>query len=359
MLNGFLFLCNRFDCFYPFVYIHWSQVSLLYSMEQEYVEVAEPRQQQPWKRYAVHISLFLLTFFTTTLAGVEWLVKDPFELSNFSSGLTYSVLLLLMLSAHEFGHYFAARIHNVETTLPFFIPFPPFLLINQFGTMGAVIRIRSAIPSKKVLFDIGAAGPLAGFVVTAFILAIGFMTLPSKEYLYSIHPEYALLRAIPEGGLRFGHTLFYDLFAKAFAPSGAFIPPMNEIYHYPYLCVGWFGMLITAMNLIPIGQLDGGHISYSLFGNRYHYIAQTCLVALVVIGLAGLLPEVGVDFQYGWFGWFIWAMILIFMIRRLGMHRPLLEDETPLDPTRQFLGWPCIAIFIGCFAIVPMSFPMP
>lgn len=316
-------------------------------------------QPENWKRNSIHISLFLLTFFTTTLAGVEWLVKDPFELSNLPSGLTYAVLILLMLSAHEFGHYFAARYHKVEATLPFFIPFPPFFLLNQFGTMGAVIRLRSSIPSKKVLFDIGAAGPIAGFVVTAVVLAIGFLTLPSKEYLYSIHPEYALLPEIPAGGLRFGHTFFLSLFQNLFASTDAFIPPMNEIYHYPFLCAGWFGMLVTAMNLIPVGQLDGGHISYSLFGNRYHIIAQISLIALVALGLAGLLPEVGIDFQYGWFGWFIWAMVLIFMIRRFKLHRPPIEDETPLDPVRKALGWFCVIIFFGCFSIVPMWFPMP
>lgn len=308
-----------------------------------------------WKRYVTHIALFLLTFFTTTLAGVEWLVKDPFELSNFSSGLTYSILILLMLSAHEFGHFFAAKYHNVETTLPFYIPFPPFLLINQFGTMGAVIRLRSAIPSKKVLFDIGVAGPIAGFIVTVVILAVGFYNLPSKEYLYAIHPEYALLSTIPKGGLIFGDSLFLSLFRDMFAPPNAFIPPMNEIYHYPYLCVGWFGMLVTAMNLIPVGQLDGGHISYSMFGDTYHTIAQVFLVILVLLGLGGLLPEVGIDFQYGWFGWFIWAMILIFMMRALKLRRSPIEDDTPLDPVRQALGWCCAIIFIGTFSLVPIA----
>jgi membrane-associated protease RseP (regulator of RpoE activity) len=326
-------------------------------MDQDFAD--EQSTAQDWKRYFIHIALFVLTFFTATLAGVEWLAKDSFELSNFSSGLTYSILILLMLGSHEFGHYLAAKYHKVEATLPFFIPFPPFFLLNQFGTMGAVIRLRSAIPSRKVLFDIGAAGPIAGFVVTAAILAVGFHTLPSREYIYLIHPEYALLPAIPEGGLRFGHTLFLFLFEKMFAPNGAFVPPMNEIYHYPFLCVGWFGMLVTAMNLIPIGQLDGGHISYSLFGNRYHLIAQVSLVALIVLGLAGLLPEIGINFQYGWFGWFLWAMILIFMIRRFDRHRPPIEDPTPLDPLRTALGWLCIVIFIGSFSIVPMTIPLP
>jgi membrane-associated protease RseP (regulator of RpoE activity) len=326
-------------------------------MDQDFVVVEQPASTL-WKRYTVHGTLFLLTFFTTTLAGVEWLVKNPFELSNFPAGITYSLLILAMLSAHEFGHYFAAKYHGVKTTLPFYIPFPPFLFINNFGTMGAVIRIRSTIPSRKVLFDIGAAGPIAGFVVTAIILAIGYATLPSKEYLYTIHPEYALLPTIPETGLRFGETLFLKLFEFLFAPSDAFIPPMNEIYHYPFLCVGWFGMLVTAMNLIPIGQLDGGHISFAMFGNRYHTIAQTALVILVVLGLSGLLPEFGINFPYGWFGWFVWAMILVFMMRSVNLRRPPLEDDTPLDPTRMALGWLCAVIFVGCFSLVPMTIPL-
>lgn len=327
-------------------------------MDQDFV-VVEQQTDTQWKRYAVHITLFLLTFFTTTLAGVEWLVKNPFELSNFSSGLTYSLLILAMLSAHEFGHYFAAKFHGVKTTLPFYIPFPPLLILNNFGTMGAVIRIRSVIPSRKVLFDIGAAGPIAGFAVTAITLAVGYATLPPKEYLYTIHPEYALLPSIPETGLRFGGTLFLQMFEKLFAPPDAFIPPMNEIYHYPFLCVGWFGMLVTAMNLIPIGQLDGGHISYAMFGNRYHTIAQTALVILVVLGLSSLLPELGIDFRYGWFGWFIWAMILIFMMRSVNLRRPPLEDNTALDWGRMALGWLCAVIFVGCFSLVPITASLP
>lgn len=322
--------------------------------QDEYLVEQETPPALVWKRYVIHGGLFVLTFLTTTLAGVAWVVKDPFELSNFSSGLTYSLLILAMLSAHEFGHYFAAKYHRVQTTLPYFIPFPPFL-INQFGTMGAVIRLKSAITSKKVLFDIGVAGPLAGFVVTAIILAVGFYTLPPMEYLYTIHPEYALMPALPEGGLRFGETIFFSLFKTLFAPKDAFIPPMNEVYHYPFLCVGWFGMLVTAMNLIPIGQLDGGHITFAMFGNRYHLIGQVSLVILVVLGLSGLLPEIGIDFHYGWFGWFVWAMILVFMLRSFKMYRSPIDDETPLDSTRMMLGWLCVIIFFGSFSLVPIT----
>ena len=302
------------------------------------------------RTYLVHISLVALTFFTTSVAGVQWLNKDPFELSNFWTGALYAALILGMLASHEFGHYFAARHHGVNVTLPFFIPFPSY-----FGTLGAVIRIRSNIPSRKIMFDIGAAGPIAGFVVSLLILITGFMTLPPKEYLYAIHPEYAQLAAIPTGGLTFGTTLLYSAASSIFGSPGAFVPPMNEIYHYPFLCVGWFGLLVTAMNLIPIGQLDGGHISYSMFGRYYHPIAQIALVLLVVLGTAGLLPIVGVDAGFGWTGWLFWALVLASFIKIFKLNRPPIEDEEPLDPARMVVGWVCVGIFITSFSPTPFS----
>jgi membrane-associated protease RseP (regulator of RpoE activity) len=303
--------------------------------------------------------LFILAFITTTLAGVQWLNLDALELTNFGSGITYALLLTSMLAAHEFGHYFAARIHHVSVTLPYFLPFPSvsaLALLNPFGTLGAVIRMRSAIPSRKVLFDIGAAGPICGFIVSLGILIYGFITLPSIEYLYGIHPEYARLETIPEGGWVFGHNLILVAVSGLFAPSGAFIPPMNEIYHYPFLCVGWFGMLVTAINLIPVGQLDGGHISYAMFGRGYHRVAQVALVTLALLGLAGFLPGLGIDFAYGYTGWLFWAMILMLFSRVMKLNRPALEDETPLDPTRMMLGWLCVLIFVCSFSLTPFSF---
>ncbi len=287
------------------------------------------------------------------LAGVQWLNRNPFDLSNISLGLTYAILIMLMLAAHEFGHYFAAKVHKVGATLPFFLPFPSFLLIAPFGTLGAVIRLKTPISSRKVIFDIGAAGPIAGFVVTMAILIIGFRTLPAIEYLYAIHPEYAQMATIPKAGLTFGGTLFYSAVASLFAPSGAFVPPMNEIYHYPFLCVGWFGMFVTALNLIPIAQLDGGHISYAMFGNRYHTIAQSALVGLVLIGSLGLLPYLNIPFEYGWPGWLFWALILIFFLRSPRLRRAPVEDETPLDGWRMAIGWLCVIIFIGSFSLSP------
>ena len=303
-----------------------------------------------FRTYLVHISLLVLSFFTTSVAGVQWLNKDPFELSNFWTGALYAVLILGMLASHEFGHYFAARHHGVKVTLPYFIPFPSY-----FGTLGAVIKIRSSIPSRRIMFDIGAAGPIAGFVFSLLILITGFLTLPPKEYLYAIHPEYAQLAAIPTGGLTFGATLLYSAASFIFASPGAFVPPMNEIYHYPFLCVGWFGLFVTAMNLIPIGQLDGGHISYSMFGRYYHPIAQIALALLVVLGTAGLLPIVGIDPGFGWTGWLFWALVLVSFMRIFKLNRPPIEDEEPLDPARMLVGWICVGIFITSFSLTPFS----
>src|SRR5262249_53972272 len=153
-----------------------------------------------------------------------------------------------------------------DVTLPFFIPVPPFT-INPFGTMGAVIRIKSPWTSKRSLFDIGIAGPLAGLIVTIIILAVGMATLPGKEYLYTVHPDYRTMAKLPSDGFTLGSSLFFS-WVRHLAPHGAFVPPMNEIYHYPFLCVGWFGLFVTALNLIPVGQLDGGHILYALVGQH-------------------------------------------------------------------------------------------
>ena len=147
------------------------------------------------KSLIVHLSLFFATFVTVTLAGVQWLNKDPFELANLPYGLEYGCLILLFLSAHEFGHYFAARAHKVETTLPYFLPFPAFLGIAPFGTFGAVIKVKSGLDSRRALFDIGAAGPISGFVVCIVMLVIGFRTLPpfhiSRRYTRTTLPQTA------------------------------------------------------------------------------------------------------------------------------------------------------------------------
>ncbi len=301
-------------------------------------------------RYIINLVLFILTFLTTTAAGVAWLNQDPYDLKNFWYGLNYSILILFVLTCHEFGHFFAARIHNVKTTLPFYIPFP--LVFPSFGTLGAVIRMQSPARTRKALFDIGIAGPVAGFIATVGILIYGYTHLPSIEYLYNIHPEYRTI-GVPVSGFSFGPNLLYWGLGKLLVPSDVFIPPMSEMYHYPFLCVGWFGLFITALNLIPVGQLDGGHITYALFGEKHKVIAIIFFAAALVMGLVGLLPFLGVELlaKYGLFNWLIWSLLIFFVIK---IHHPPVDDTEPLDLKRKLWGLFALFMFISSFTPVPI-----
>lgn len=303
-------------------------------------------------KYLLHIGLFILTFLTTTLGGVFWSGKDAYDLQNFSYGITYSILILVIISAHEFGHYFAARIHKVDVTLPFYIPFP-FLFLNPFGTMGAVIRMRSRAATRKALFDIGVAGPIAGWVASIIILIIGFITLPPIDYLYQIHPDYALNGVLLKGEA-FGNNIIFLLFKKILPSSNGFLPPMNEVYHYPFLCAGWFGLFITALNMMPAGQLDGGHISYTMFGSKNSTILGHIVVGILfIMGVLSLLPLIGVNIEIGSLNWLVWALIITFAIKI--KHPPTVDhDPEPLDTTRMMIGWFTFLILILSFTPIPI-----
>ena len=300
----------------------------------------------------INIFLFIFTFFSTTIAGVFWANKDPYQLNNFSVGLTYSVLILLVISTHEFGHYFAAKYHNVPVTLPYYIPFP-FIFLNPFGTMGAVIRMKARYYSRKALLDIGAAGPIAGWITSVIILIIGFINLPSINFLYELHPEYRST-GIPLSGFTFGYSIIFWVFEKIFTSSpNVFMPPMNEVYHYPFLCVGWFGLLITSLNMLPVGQLDGGHISYAMFGEKHKYVAYLVFALLIIFGLLGLLPLVGINSNLGSINWLIWAALIFFVIK-IRHPQTYYEGEEPLDSKRMLVGWFTYFIFIVSFCPVPV-----
>lgn len=304
---------------------------------------------------ATHLGLFVISFVTLTLAGVQWLNKDPYELSNFSLGFTYAWLTLSFLLTHEMGHYVAARLHGVDTTLPYFLPFPPYSVIMPFGTFGAVIRIRSELKDRRTLFDVGAAGPVAGFIVCILILFWGMTHLPTIDYLYNIHPNYRSLAEIPTDGYRFGKPLLFVVMQALVASPNVFVPPMNEVYHYPFLCVGWFGAFVTALNLLPIGQLDGGHIAYAMLGSRSNRLSQLVLVVMMLLGTAGILPLIGINFPYGWPGWLIWSVVLALLLRSRRFQHPVLEDVEELGTLRQLVGWSCIIIFLLCFTVVPVT----
>ncbi len=311
---------------------------------------------QKKKRYWLHIGLFILTFITTTFAGAEWTtgIYGPYTLELLLRGLPYSLSILFVITCHEFGHYFAAKYHKVDTTLPYYIPFPPILGFINFGTMGAVIKTTSPIRTKKAMFDIGIAGPIAGFVASIAILIYGFINVPGEEYILSIHPDYFT----PEYGssglqLVFGDTILFSFLKFLFVDSSQFFPPMSEIYHYPFLCVGWFGLLITAMNMLPVGQLDGGHISYTMFGEKNHYmIAVITFVFLFIFGLSGFADSMlGLNLNIGWSGWLFWALILYFIIR---LKHPPIADDTPLDSKRMMLGYFSFIILLLSFSPNPI-----
>ncbi len=390
-----------------------------------------PRREakdRPW----LHGLLFVLTLATTVLAGAQWvnrvlyyeaqgetvsLLFTTVPMGWLVDGLRYAIPLLGFLTVHEFGHYFAARYHRVSTSLPYYIPFFPQL--NLIGTFGAVISIRQAIPSKRKLFDIGAAGPLAGFVVALGALIYGFATLPPPEYLLDLTGHEALKEHIRQYGtfpdtppdpasgamvIVVGQTPLFWLLSQFFAN----VPPMYEVYHYPVLFAGWLGLFFTALNLLPVGQLDGGHILYALFGPTWHRrLAQAFVVLLLLLGgmgyvreaqsytegmgplwqsgawlllalifygyltrifeairsrlvaLTGLMAAVGIAalvgpalLAYGYTGWLIWTLLIVFLVRV--EHPPVMHAEE-LTPTRRVLGYVALAIFLLCFSIQPLS----
>jgi membrane-associated protease RseP (regulator of RpoE activity) len=225
--------------------------------------------------------------------------------------------------------------------------------------MGAVIRTKSPVPTKKAMFDIGVAGPLAGFAACLIILIYGFLNVPGVDYILNIHPDYFA----PETNdrtlyLAFGDTILFSFFRWIFIEPGQFFPPMSEIYHYPYLCVGWFGLFITAMNMIPIGQLDGGHIGYTMFGKETHFkVAVICFSILFVMGVVSIIEMAfKLNTQIGWFGWFVWALILYFIIK---LEHPPIHDDSRLDNKRMLIGYLSFLILVISFSPNPFLVSIP
>jgi membrane-associated protease RseP (regulator of RpoE activity) len=288
-------------------------------------------------RYWLHALLLLLTLVTTTAIGARLVANFRDNLPAFDlerdlaailamwshpldliAGLPFSLTLLTILLAHEFGHYLACRYYRVDASLPYFIPFPSFI-----GTLGAFIRIRSPIYSRQVLFDIGIAGPLAGFVFLLPALAIG---LAYSKILPGIANRGDLVMGVP---------LLIRVLDKAIFPG---ISPA-DIYLHPVARAAWVGIFATALNLLPIGQLDGGHILYSFVGDRHKLLSKIFVAALLPLGL----------FTKYW-PWFLWAVLLyIFCLRH-----PSIFDSTRLSPGRRWLGYLALAIFVLCFMATPL-----
>ena len=364
------------------------------------------------KEYLKHGSLFILTLIATTLAGGEWVYgksvlgegDSALTWEYFTKSLAFSIPFIGILLIHELGHLFTSIYHKVKCSLPFFIPaWFGFIGIPSIGTFGAVIRMKGFVNSRKKFFDIGVAGPLAGFVIALGVLIYGFSTLPPADYIYEIHPEYAdpNFEGYGEDVLNFalGDNLLFWGLGEVFADSER-LPTMDEVIHYPFLFAGYFALFFTALNLLPIGQLDGGHVVFGLFPKHHRQISfvvytafifyaglgmispfmpyedlvlrlplylgflficyqrsglplQTRITLILCMGAVQYLIAFQIPSIEGYQGWLFFGFLLG---RVMGIRHPEVSGFRKLDTKRQWMGWLAILIFILCFTPQPFVF---
>lgn len=302
-----------------------------------YAPVAEPASA-PERIPPLNAALFLLTLLTTTMAGAYAtgadlsLAHPLLSLAALASGLLFSVPLMLILLCHEMGHYLTARRNRVAVTLPYFIP-APFPSLFMVGTFGAFIRIKSVPPSRRAMFDIGAAGPWAGVLAAMPVVVVGLM-------LSSVGP---LDQSSP--GIELGNSLLFLWLARL----ALHVDPRSvNINLHPMAFAGWLGLFVTTLNLLPVGQLDGGHVIYALFGRRHRTISRLFVLGCVLMVIVPY--ALGLDF---WAGWLFWAILMVF----LGVGHPSTRDaDAPLDARRRLAAWATVALFVLTFSPVPVSF---
>ena len=317
------------------------------------------------RQWLLHAGLFLITGLTTTICGIimagpevdlvngtppgaggiagsllmlpAWYLWTVFAILNLSflhphflgQGLIFSGSLLAILTSHEFGHYLFCRYYGVDATLPFFIPQPPLLIP---GTFGAFIRMKSPVPSRRALFDIGLAGPLAGFIVIVPIAFAGILTVS--------HVPMVAGEAGASGGIYFNDPLLFRLIAWAFK-----IDLANSVTNSFYLAA-WFGALVTALNLMPVGQLDGGHGTFAVFGKTgHHWIGRAVFVLMVALSVLGWM-------WHGSPAWFLFIVLLLIMLR---VRHPQPEQMEPLGALRIAVGIVTLIVFALCFLPFPIT----
>lgn len=318
--------------------------------------VIEPEPSNPW----INLLLFGLTLLSVLFTGAFYGFEDVglvdqygiigAGLRSLGRGIPFAVSLLAILLAHEFGHYFAARLHKTPVTLPYFIPFPS---VFGFGTMGAFIRLKAPPRNKKVLLDIGISGPLAGLAVAIPVLLLGLAlsdinTLPtSPSHFISLEGNsilYLAAKFIVKGELlpmpvSYGgvqpvlYWIRYLLVGQPFPFGG------RDVLLHPIAWAGWAGLLVTSLNLIPAGQLDGGHVLYVLLGKNARRLWPFIVVALLALGTL-------------WSGWYLWAGLIFFLGR---MHAQPLDDITPLDGRRKLIALFGLVVFVFVFIPVPLG----
>ncbi len=289
-------------------------------------------------RLWLNVLLFVITVFSTFFVGFSWSINYKYaevlgETNELPISLDlifdpqiiflsflYAVVLLGILLAHELGHFLTCRYYHIDATLPFFIPAPTII-----GTMGAFIKIRSPITRKRQLFDIGVAGPLAGFILAVPTLLVGL----SLSKVVAPLPK--------EGGFVLGEPLLLKIFSSLLF-RGA--PPNSDMILHPIAFAGWVGILVTALNLFPIGQLDGGHVFYALLGKKSGKYSRYILFVFVFMGI------------FFFYGWLVWALLISVM----GLKHPkILDEDTPLSPKRKIIGVVVILIFILSFIPAPIK----
>ena len=295
----------------------------------------------PKNKFISNIILFLLTILSTMVTGAFLTGHNPFiSWQELFTGFPYSFALLTILLCHEMGHYLTARYYKMNASLPYFIPFfIPFVF--HPGTMGAFIKMRSSIPNKKALFDIGVNGPLAGLIASLVFLIIGFNQLPDAEGVKQIIAQIHPLDDNEGLNIILGNSLLYDYLMHLFNATHL---PMDEIYHFPFIFAGWFGLLVTAINLMPIGQLDGGHITYALFGDRARHIAIAAFILFIILNVYLIS-----NFQS--FIWILWIFLILIFIRF--RHPPTLDNTVNIDIRRRAVGYFSYFIFIVTFSPLP------
>ncbi|WP_235958276.1 site-2 protease family protein [Flammeovirga agarivorans] len=362
-----------------------------------------------WK----HLLLFILTVMATTFAGAEWIYGKSVLFSELTpeewkGSLMYSIPFVGILTIHEFGHYFTAKYYKLKVTLPYFLPVWFLSLGPSLGTFGAFISIKSRLKSRKEFFDVGVSGPIAGFLAALVVLFYGFTHLPPPEYIFQIHPEYQqwgldyakyAYENLNEGeNLTIGTNLLFQFFTYYVAPDPSLVPNGHELMHYPFLFSGLLACFFTALNLMPFGQLDGGHALYSIIGRKwFNKILPYTFAALLFWGGLGLFSAIDsneilityapfyVIYLYlvsmklfkdkitialyamsiftlqfvittiypdvvGYEGWLFWVFILS---RFLGLHHPPAINEKGVDTKRKFFGIITLIIFILCFTPTP------
>jgi membrane-associated protease RseP (regulator of RpoE activity) len=295
-----------------------------------YITKKLKRKEKPiWINILLLVATIVTTILTGSLLSLNhldiWSMQNPMDIFKFENLLNgaifFSLPLMSILIVHEMGHYFISKKHGISTSLPYFIPVPPILGFN-IGTFGALISSRDPMPNKKALFDVGMAGPLAGFLVAIPVTAIGIATA-------NIVPAVPF-ENLAEGEVVFGSSFLIDIMTNIIRN----LPQGYTIDLNPILFAGWVGLLITSINLLPAGQLDGGHIFRAVLGNKQKYAGWIAIFIMILTG------------------WWFFALIIIFLMGT--MHPPPLNDETGIDYKRKLLFILAIVILILCFIPTPI-----